>query len=139
MSVVKNLVQDKESIRICQGMAQTGLMLDGCMKLSLIILCFERDLGCVHVRGCHSIVDELETRKGSRIGISYVTNTLGGMSWCGSAGGPVAEIAELHQNEKLLHTVERWLRAERETRPKEVPSEPRSAPAFANRHMAFYR
>ena len=61
------------------------------------------------------------------------------INWCGSAGGPVAEIAELHENEKLLHTVERWLRAERETRPKEVPSAPRSAPAFANRHMAFYR
>ena len=56
------------------------------------------------------------------------------------AGGPITEIAELHQGEKLLHTVERWLRTERETRPKEeAPPAPRSAPAFANRHMAFFR
>lgn len=56
------------------------------------------------------------------------------------AGGPISEIPELQKDEKLLHTVERWLRAERETRPKEdAPPAHRSAPAFANRHMAFYR
>lgn len=56
------------------------------------------------------------------------------------AGGPISEIPELRMDGKLLNTVERWLRAERETRPKEdAPPAPRSAPAFANRHMAFYR
>ena len=56
------------------------------------------------------------------------------------AGGPISEVPELQKDEKLLHTVERWLRAERDTRPKEdAPPAPRSAPAFANRHMAFYR
>ena len=64
------------------------------------------------------------------------------MTLCGSTGGPVTEIAEFQQDKRLLHVVERWLRAERDTRPMEDPAADaavRTAPSFASRHMAFYR
>lgn len=71
------------------------------------------------------------------------------------AGGPVSSVPELGGHEKLLHTVERWLRAERDGRPArlaaraeaeaklaaETGQKPKLNDPFAgaSRHLAFYR
>lgn len=70
-------------------------------------------------------------------------------------GGPVSSVPELGGSEKLLHTVERWLRSERDGRPArlaakaemdakreaETGQKPKIKDPFAgaNRHLAFFR
>ena len=58
------------------------------------------------------------------------------------AGGPVSSVPELGGDKKLLNTVERWLRLERDTRQERAPPVTKRTspfPAAASRHMAFYR
>lgn len=59
-------------------------------------------------------------------------------------GGAMNEITGLQRDKKLLHTVEVWLREEKENRRKreqdggeKVPQ--RKGPVFPSRHMAFFR
>ncbi len=62
------------------------------------------------------------------------------------AGGPVAGIPDLHQNKKLLHVIEAWLRTEKKARleqkanglPIEGPPK-HSTPMMPSKHMAFFR
>jgi CCR4-NOT complex subunit CAF16 len=64
-------------------------------------------------------------------------------------GGPVEGISELHKGHKLLHVIERWLRAEKERRrvagkgdggdSAAAAQAKRKIPLMPSKHMAFYR
>lgn len=64
-------------------------------------------------------------------------------------GGPVMSIPALHEGRKLLHVVEKWLRAEKESRRKkaaeggkaatEAQVQKRQMPLMPSKHLAFFR
>jgi CCR4-NOT complex subunit CAF16 len=100
-------------------------------------------------------VEECETRGAT---IVYCTHIFDGLeNWLThmayfengkmTIGGKVNEIEELHQGNKLLNVVEKWLRQEKATRKEReklnggaVPMEQkRKIPIMPSKHMAFYR
>ena len=67
------------------------------------------------------------------------------------AGAPASEVPELHQGNKLLKVVEKWLRSDLETSKKEEAADPalrakrpgaaipQTAPLMPTKHMMFFR
>ena len=99
-------------------------------------------------------VEECETRGAT---IVYCTHIFDGLeNWLThmayfeggkmTIGGKVGEVPELHEGNKLLNVVEKWLRQEKATRKlreKEnggvAVEQKRKIPIMPSKHMAFYR
>ncbi|KAG7667978.1 putative ABC transporter I family member 21 [Nannochloris sp. 'desiccata'] len=99
-------------------------------------------------------VEECETRGAT---IIYCTHIFDGLEkWLThmayfeggkmTIGGSVSEISELHEGNKLLHVVEKWLRQEKVTRKEReklnggfTAELKRKIPIMPSKHMAFYR